>query len=484
MRTTTMRGGKQILKSGLILTMAMVLLLCGCAKAEPEEKEPIHINIWSYYTGAQLTTFDELIDRFNRTAGRELGIVVENTSFGDINELADAVMDSARGKVGAEKLPNIFSSYADTAYELDQMGILADISPYMTQEERDSYVEGYLEEGDFYEDNRIKIFPIAKCTEVFLLNKTDWEVFAQATGATYEDFSTLEGLTATAQAYYEWTDSLTQRPNDGKAFFGRDAMDNYFYVGSMQLGQELIQADGEKVYINFSREIAQTLWENYYVPFVKGYFAASGRFRSDDVKTGNVISFIGSSSSATFFPKEVILEDGSSYPIEMDALPCPGFENGESYAVQQGAGMVVVQSGEEKIAASVEFLKWFAQEEQNIKFSVESGYMPVLERANDLEIIRANEPEIQATVAEILDASIATVKENHLYTVQPFKGGDRVRKIIKYSMSDLAEQDRAVIVERIAQGMNLDEACREFLSEEYFEAWYEQMVESLQAIVE
>lgn len=473
----------RIWKSGVLLTL-VAALLCGCQAPEPAQKEPVHINVWSYYTGAQLTTFDDLIEQFNRTVGAEKGIVVENTSLGDINELAETVLRSAQGKVGSEELPNIFSSYADTAYELDQMGILADIAPHMTQEERELYVEGYLEEGDFYGDNSIKIFPIAKSTEVFMLNKTDWDIFAQATGATYEDFSTLEGLTATAQSYYEWTDSLTEQPNDGKAFFGRDAMDNYFYVGAMQLGEELMLVDGDTVSVNFQREVASKLWDNYYVPFVKGYFAASGRFRSDDIKTGNVLSLIGSSSSATFFPKEVVLEDGSSYAIEMEAMPCPEFEGGQSYAVQQGAGMVVRQAGEEEIAASVEFLKWFTKEQQNIKFSVESGYLPVLKSSNNLETICANQSEINATVEEILDASITTVKENRLYTMHPFEDGESVRKIVKYSMSDLAVQDRAVVVERLESGMTLEQACKEFISEEYFDAWYQQTVASLQAVLE
>ena len=51
-----------------------------------------------------------------------------------------------------------------------------------------------------------------------MLNKTDWDKFAEATGATYEDISTIEGITETARKYYEWTDSLTPEADDGKTF--------------------------------------------------------------------------------------------------------------------------------------------------------------------------------------------------------------------------------------------------------------------------
>ena len=70
----------------------------------------------------------------------------------------------------------------------------------------------------------IKIFPVAKSTELLFLNDTDWKLFAAATGAQYSDLETVEGLVKTAEAYYNWTDAQTDTPNDGKALFGRDAI--------------------------------------------------------------------------------------------------------------------------------------------------------------------------------------------------------------------------------------------------------------------
>ena len=50
------------------------------------------------------------------------------------------------------------------------------------------------------------------------------------------DLETVEGLVDTAEKYYNWTDEQTEEPDDGKAFFGRDAMANYMFVGAKQLG--------------------------------------------------------------------------------------------------------------------------------------------------------------------------------------------------------------------------------------------------------
>lgn len=123
-----------------------------------------HITVWTYYNGDQLESFNKLVDQFNETTGREKGIRVESASQGSVSDLETNVMDAAQGKVGAAAMPNIFSAYADTAYALDQMGMLVDLSQYLTEDERAQYVQGYLDEGDFDGDGSMKIFPVPPTT--------------------------------------------------------------------------------------------------------------------------------------------------------------------------------------------------------------------------------------------------------------------------------------------------------------------------------
>ena len=319
--------------------------------------------------------------------GKKEGIYVEGANFGTVNELKEGIVAAVKHRTGAKAIPSIFAGYADTAYEVDKLGYVVDLKEYLTEKEQEKYIKSYIEEGEFSGDGSLKILPTAKSTEVFMLNKTDWNKFAGATGADINDIKTIEGVTKTAQAYYEWTDSQTKKKNDGKAFFGRDAVANYFLIGAKQLGTEIFSVKDSKVTLNFDKEIIRKIWDNYYVPFVKGYFAASGKFRSDDINTGNILSFVGSSAGATFFPDEVIVDDTRSYPIDMEVLEAPKFEGGEDYAVQQGAGMAVTKTDDKQMYASVQFLKWFTEDERNIQFSVASGYLPVTKTANDVKKI-------------------------------------------------------------------------------------------------
>ena len=474
---------KKQIKS-LLCGLCAAALALGCAgcsgSAGPEVPAKVtDIMVWTYYNGDQLESFTSLVDQFNETVGAEKGIRVSTESQGSVNDLETSVMDSAEGKVGAAAMPNIFSAYADTAYALDKMGMVVDLAPYLTEEEKAQFVEGYLSEGDFGEDDSIKIFPVAKSTELLFLNDTDWQAFADAADVRYEDLATMEGLTAAAEKYYNWTDAQTAAPDDGKALFGRDAMANYMLVGAQQLGDTIFAVKDGRMTVNFERDVARRLWDNYYVPFVKGWFAATGRFRSDDIKTGNVLAYVGSSSSATFFPTRVTNDANQSHEISLKTLPAPQFESGEAVAVQQGAGMVVTAAKEEEVKASVEFLKWFVRAENNIAFSVGSGYLPVTRKANDMQEILASGLTLDDNMQQTLAVAVDTVNGNRLYTPHAFAGGSSARKVLEYGLSDLAAADRETVVQRIAEGQSAAEAEAEFLTDEYFEAWYQDICAKL-----
>lgn len=474
---------KKQIKS-LLCGLCAAALALGCAgcggSAGPEVPAKVtDITVWTYYNGDQLESFTSLVNQFNETVGAQKGIKVSTESQGSVNDLETSVMDSAEGKVGAAAMPNIFSAYADTAYALDQMGMVVDLAPCLTEEEKAQFVEGYLSEGDFGEDDSIKIFPVAKSTELLFLNDTDWQAFADAADVRYEDLATMEGLTAAAEKYYNWTDAQTAAPDDGKALFGRDAMANYMLVGAQQLGDTIFAVKDGRMTVNFERDVARRLWDNYYVPFVRGWFAATGRFRSDDIKTGNVLAYVGSSSSATFFPTRVTNDANQSHEISLKTLPAPQFEGGEAVAVQQGAGMVVTAAKEEEVKASVEFLKWFVRAENNIAFSVGSGYLPVTRKANDMQEILASGLTLDDNMQQTLTVAVDTVNGNRLYTPHAFAGGSSARKVLEYGLSDLAAADRETVVQRIAEGQSAAEAEAEFLTDEYFEAWYQDICAKL-----
>lgn len=470
------------------VTVMMILGLTGCGRKSPlDPDEPVSLTVWHYYNGSQQAAFDALVEEFNDTVGREKGIYVEGSSQGSVSDLETAVRDALAGKVGADAMPDIFSSYADTAYEVEQAGALADLSGYLKEEELEQYVASYIEEGCIASDGTLRIFPTAKSTEIMMINRTDWEAFAAATGASLDALRTMEGVTATAQAYYEWTDSLTPDvPGDGRAFYGRDALANYFIIGMQQLGVEIFRVENGEMTLDVPKEELRRLWENYYVPMVKGYFGAYGSFRSDDVKTGDILAYTGSTSSAMYFPDQVELEDGS-YAIDYIVMPAPVFEGGKNYAVQQGAGMVVSKSDEKHEYAAVEFLKWFTRADNNLRFGCVSGYLPVKREANSTQMLDQVIADHELTVAPKTYDCLATVFEEMddvtLYTNKSFRNGSAARKVLEYHLADQAAADRGAVIAAVEQGADPEAAAAPYVTEEAFEAWYDSFCGALNAAI-
>lgn len=121
-------------------------LFSGCSG---KKSDPVTVTVWTYYNGDQLDAFNDLTEKFNDTVGKKDGITVETKSLGTAEDLEQNVLAAVNGEVGASEVPNIFSAYSDTAYTMDQKDMLVDLSDYLTDKEKDEYVEEYLKEGDF-----------------------------------------------------------------------------------------------------------------------------------------------------------------------------------------------------------------------------------------------------------------------------------------------------------------------------------------------
>lgn len=465
--------------SALCITAGM---FSGCGDSEKKSgkkygldpKEPVNITIWHYYNGVQQENFDNAVREFNETVGSQEGIVVEAYSKGSIDELSDSVIAAVKQDAGAEEVPDMFAAYSETAYAVDKLGSAVDLSEYFTEEELKEYVDGYIEEGRISADGGLKIFPTAKSTEIMMINLTDWEKFADSEGVSTDDLKTWEGVVATAEKYYTYTDNLTPDiENDGKAFFGRDSIANYMLVGAKQLGAEFVTFEDGQASLNIDETAVRRLWDNYYVPYVKGYFTAQSRYRSDDAKIGEIIALICSTTGAAYFPDSVTIDDDYTYPIESLVMPVPNFEGTEPYLVQQGAGMVVTESDEKNEYACTVFLKWFTEKERNISFSVGSGYMPVKKDANDAELISADKVGSENTMLlDVLKVAIDEIQSYKLYTAKPFDNTAETRNFIGEYIQHTAQEDFDEASRRISGGENRDKVLEDYVSDKAFAEWY------------
>ncbi len=476
----------------VVLLVVMVTVLAGCSsdsktsiKLDP--KNPVTVSVWHYYNGATMNALNDLIKEFNETVGKKEGIIVEGYGLGSIPALEEAVLNSVNKKVGSMAMPAVFASYADTAYEIEKLGMLANLDNYWTKEEQAQYFDSYVEEGRIGLKGELRIFPIAKSTETFMINETDWLPFAEANGLTYDDLKTSEGVARVAKLYYEWTDAQTPDIlNDGKAFYGRDSMANMFIIASKELGTEIFLVKDGKVTLQVDRDIMRRLWDVYYVSYISGYFLSAGRYRSDDTKVGDILAYIGSTSSAAYFPT-IVTVDGEDHAITPRILSMPRFEGAEKVMVQQGAGMVVTKGDPKVEYASVVFLKWFTDVKVNSGFSALSGYMPVKKEAAQydayLKILEENHVSLDDTTDKTLSMAFAEIKDSQLYTSKAFDGGASARAVLDNLLQSKAAADRQAVVQLMEQGVSLQDAVAQFNTEDAFGLWFEALNQQLEAAV-
>ncbi|NRT34912.1 multiple sugar transport system substrate-binding protein [Clostridium beijerinckii] len=453
-----------------------------------DKDNPVAVEVWHYYNGIQKIEFDKMVEEFNKSVGKDKGIIVEAFNQGSVSELTDKVIDITKKKVGAEKMPDAFMAYPDTAYEIEKLGLLSDFGNYMSENEINKYIDSYMNEGKLDSEDKLTIFPLAKSTEILMVNKTDWETFSEETNADISEFNTWEGIANLAKKYYDWTDRKTEAKDDGKTFFGRDAMANYMIIGSKELGEEIFKVTNDKLEVNINEKVMRKLWDNFYVPYINGYYGAYGRFRSDDAKVGNIIALVGSTSGAGYFPDSVITNDDQNYKIESMILPLPKFKDSKvAYMPQQGAGMVMIKSDSRHEYAVTEFLKWFTDSDRNVKFSIAAGYLPVKKEANHSEFIegKINNNDVLDAPKNSQEAVLEAIDQERtykFYASKAFNGADQARDILEKSMLEKAKIDREKVKSLLKKGISREEAIKSFNTDDNFNNWLEDLRKSINAV--
>lgn len=483
------------LKKSLSLFIVLALLLSACSSPtvsdktrQAPEKEvlssanPVKIVLWHYYVSENQQVIDNAIAEFNKTIGAEKGILVESIAKGSIAELETDVSNSAKGVINSEPMPDIFSSYPDKAIEIDALGMVADLNNYFTGDEKAEYISDFLSDG-ILDNNRFLILPIVKSTELLYVNSTAWNEFAKETSADQSDLLTWEGIYETARNFYHWSDAKTPDITwDGKSMIGLDSVANYILIGNKQLSQEMIDAENKRINLNLT--VLRKLFDIYVGGYAMKYLNASGKFRSDNIKSGELIAYTGSSSSAGYFPTEI---EQNNEKIEIDclALPYPVFENGNHFVIQQGAGMCVAKSTPQKEEAAAIFLKWFTQKKQNINFAMSSGYLPVKidtyksDTFKDALVNLNQGSKSQKNVASVYDIALEQIDKRSAYAAKPFEGSYKVRFLLQQSLLSAADEARKIADSLKEQNLSEEEIYSQLHLDTRFSQWIETLQKQL-----
>ncbi len=468
------------------LIIVLLVSLAGCDTRQ-KDNLPVVVNIWTYYRGGQRKTFDAEIKNFNETLGKELNMIVEHKSFGNVDAINDNLISASRGDAGAHSMPDIFITYKGIGRTVNENYKLINFEDYYTADEINAYVDDFIEVGYIKEDNKKKLimFPIAKSSDILLINDTEFSKFMKATDVTYEDLDEYEDLVKVAEKYYMYTDALTPQAGDGKALFGVDSVANYFLAALKQLGFDMLSTRSGKTVLNLSKVNARKIWDNYYVPVVKGYAGKQGNYVSEDIKVGKLILGLSYTTSASYFPKQTYIDEEVKQ-IELKVMHSPYMKGGQKLFINQGGGIFVVDSSERKNNASIAFVKWITEKDKNLAFTIRSSYFPISKATLTKEVITEYEEEhnIDDNIVQTLNVGINQFSAMKSYTPEALDGYEEVRIIIEKEFAQLAKKDAKDVKDRIKSGEHYKQALEYYLSDLYFEKWYDSFVEKINLTLE
>lgn len=378
----------------LVLAAATtVTVLAGCGSKNKTEAnngeivteitKPVEITFWHAMQGAQEKSLQSLTDEFMK-ANPNITVTLQNQStYQDLQQKITATV------VSPDNLPTLTQAYPDWMFNPIKENMVTDLTPYIENEKIkfDNYEDILPSLRETVKiDGKIYGMPFNKSTEVLWYNKTILDELNLKVPTNYEELKTV---------------AKEIKAKKGIAGFGVDALHTYYTT--------FLKAEGKTYDSKFdvtSDESKAAV--NYYLDGIKeGYFRIAGtdKYLSGPFGNGKVAMYVGSNAGEDFVKK------GVGDKFEVGAAPSP-----TTVSLQQGTDLYVFSSATaEQKTAAYEFLKFLTTKDNQVKWAIETGYMPVRKSAIDSD---------QYKNSGSLIAPILSNATKNLYTNPVLQGAD------------------------------------------------------------
>lgn len=426
------------LKRLAIIVLAGVLLT-GCSNGNADKKHGLSA---SSPTTITLGTKDDIalqsmVDEFNSTEGKKRGINVEVKTFDLESEISGVDI--------------VFSNY-DTIYSMGTTGNIADLSQYYSSLDLgNTFFKQSLEVNTL---SGLRAIPISTDINVFAINKSMWQEFADANSLDVNSLDTWDNVLNIANTYLEYS--------NGKPFLNINDNYNMSIELSYQMNLPLTQASQEGAVINLNNDNMLGVWNSICVPQIKGLYIS-----------GTTPTFDDTSAMVTYCPLSEVPNDDN---ILVTSAPC--VTDGINAHLLDVNAMAINSSDDNIIYTGVQFIKWLSSDENELEYALNSKTVPT-----NLGNLRYNKIENQLNSVDYpVNAQGELVAIDILNNAQCFKisAFDNVQtlkstfnsKFNKTSSSD-------VVAKKRANGVLEDKLYEDILDGNSFKTWYDDICNTL-----
>lgn len=353
-----------------MLILSCAAGLAGCkSETALSPAAPVTLTMWHVYGEQADSPMNRLVDQFNETVGKEKGIIIDVTVVTNSSKLGPQLLDAHANKPGAPAMPDLFSCFPAI---VKQIGVeyTLDWQDYFSDEELSHFVEAFISDG-MVEDH-LAVFPVSKSSYALFINGSQFDRFSAETGVSFSDLADWDGFFDAAAQYYEWS--------EGKSFCAFDYLLQNMELDALARGATPYTSSG---WYDFEDPALRESWMQFARSLVQGHISLSDPYSSTQLTTGEALTGIGSTAGILYFNDTVTYPDNTSEPTNLRVLPLPKTEGDEGMMPVTGVGLSAYRTTEQKAEAASVFLHWFTENQRNLDFVVETGYMPVNNGAFD-----------------------------------------------------------------------------------------------------
>lgn len=355
----------------IVFICMLALLLFGCDRQETllNPQKPVTLTMWHVYGEQADSPMNRYVEDFNRTVGKEKGIIVNVTLMSNASQIGQKLVNAQNGVAGVPSMPDLFFCHNSNAQELGANNLL-DWQNVFSASELTDFVGEFVSDGMV--GNSLSVLPVSKSTHLLFLAGSAFDKFANAPGVSvsYDDLATWDGFFSVAEKYYDYS--------GGKPFCALDYLMRSVELDAISQGAvDFYQDDWYK-----QNDTLIASYKKFASAIAKGHIVVSDLYSNTQVMTGQTIAGISSSAAVLYYNDTINYPNNTKEPTNLKVLPMPA-SSGKKYATQAGVGLCAYKTTPQKAEAATVFAKWFTEEKRNLDFVAQTGYMPVKNGAFD-----------------------------------------------------------------------------------------------------
>lgn len=135
---------------------------------------------------------------------------------------------------------------------------------------------------------------------------------------------------------------------------------------------------------DLTNETFRASWMEFARALVQGDILISDLYSNTQVMTGETLAGLGSSAAILYYNDFVTYPDNTTEPTDLLLAPLPHAAGTATPLMPQaGVGLCAFKTTDQKAEAAAVFLRWLTEQQRNLEFAADTGYMPVSSAAFD-----------------------------------------------------------------------------------------------------